>query len=161
MSDSNEPRLERLLADHLRHSDAIRAGMAAKNRAGFPTRPVPLGYAKVRREDGGVSVVVDEAAALVREAFRLAGLKRQSLRKILAQLAGRSFVSKHGQPLSATALSRILTNEFYVGTVTYGGERAVGWHECQTPFRTGCPANLMKAEQGSGFLLSTRMLAER
>ena len=69
-------------------SDTVRKRMAYANRRGVPTGPVPLGYRKVRR--GGLTFVETDAATapLVREAFRLAGLKKQAIREIVAALDG-------------------------------------------------------------------------
>lgn len=109
-------------------SNTVRKRMAYANRRGVPTGPVPLGYLKVRR-DGQTWVDVDPATApLVREAFRLAALKKQPLRSIVATLNDAGLVSKRGTPLSATALWRVLTNPFYCGTIRYAGEELEGIH---------------------------------
>jgi site-specific DNA recombinase len=110
--------------------DRIAAGMAAKAGRGEPAGPVPLGYKKVRPRDGGVHVELDEAVApLVREAFRLAALRANNLRAVVAALSERGLASKRGVPLSATALWRILTNPFYFGRIRYADETLEGVHE--------------------------------
>ena len=111
------------------HGEMVKTGMTSKARAGIPTGPVPLGYKKVR-DSGHVSVKIDESIApLVQEAFRLAALKRQSLRKILQQLDGYGLLSRHGKSLSTTAVWRILTNPFYMGEVLYDGQLFQGRYE--------------------------------
>lgn len=110
-------------------SDTVRKRMAQANRRGVPTGPVPLGYAKARRNGRTLVETDGETAPLVREAFRLAGLKKASLGSIVLALSARGLVSKRGTPLSATALWRILTNPFYCGIVRYAGETAEGAHE--------------------------------
>ena len=110
------------------HGEAVRAGSAAKARAGIPTGAVPLSYRKVRR-NGTVLIEIDEEVApLVREAFRLAALRRQPLRKIAETLIMNGLKSQRGIPLSATALRRILTNPFYWGIIKYGDELILGSH---------------------------------
>lgn len=110
-------------------SNTVRKRMAYANRRGVPTGPVPLGYLKVWR-DGQTWVDVEETTALlVREAFRLAALKKQPLRGIVATLDGAGLVSKRGTPLSATALWRVLTNPFYCGTIRYAGTEMQGVHQ--------------------------------
>lgn len=88
----------------------------------------PLGYRKVRK-DGIVLIEVDEEVApLIREAFRLAALKLQPLRKVAGTLTANGLKSQHGTSLSATALWRILTNPFYCGTIRYGDQLIPGTH---------------------------------
>ena len=71
---------------------------------GVPTGPVPLGYRKVH-EMGTVRVEIDEAVApLVREAFRLAALKRNSLRDVLREVTEQGLVSQRGTPLHPSGL---------------------------------------------------------
>lgn len=102
--------------------------MRAKALKGVPTGPVPLGYRKVHHL-GEVRVEIDEAVApFIREAFRLAALKRNSMRDVLKTLTERGLVSQRGTPLHPSGLWRILTNPFYVGTVVYDGEEIQGTH---------------------------------
>ncbi len=109
-------------------SNTVRKRMAFANRRGVPTGPVPLGYLKVRR-DGQTWVDIEETTApLVREAFRLAALRKSTLRNVVARLSAMGLVSKRGTPLSATALWRVLTNPFYCGTIRYAGETLQGAH---------------------------------
>lgn len=99
----------------------------------MPTGPVPLGYRKVH-QIGTVRVEVDEAVApLVREAFRLAALKRHSLRDVLREVTELGLVSQRGTPLNPSGLWRILTNPFYIGMLVYDGEEIQG---AQTPLVT-------------------------
>jgi len=103
--------------------------MRAKAMQGVPTGPVPLGYRKVH-ERGEVKVVIDEPVApLIREAFRLATLKRNSLRDILNTLTTQGLVSQRETPLHPSGLWRILTNPFYVGIMVYDGEEIQGTHQ--------------------------------
>lgn len=100
--------------------------MAFVNRRSIPTDPVPLGYQKVRIY-GQTRVEFDEEMApLVREALRLAALKKPTLRGIIITLADTGPVSKRGVPLSATALWRILNNPFYFGQIRYANETIEG-----------------------------------
>ena len=108
--------------------EMVKERMRAKALKGVPTGPVPLGYKKVH-DCGEVRVEIDEATApLVREAFRLAALKRNSLRDVLKTLTEHGMVSQRGTPLHPSGLWRILTNPFYVGIIVYDGEETQGAH---------------------------------
>ncbi|MGI4791069.1 MAG: recombinase family protein [Janthinobacterium lividum] len=109
--------------------ETVKARMRAKALRGVPTGPVPLGYRKVH-DMGTVRVEIDEAVApLVREAFRLAALKRNSLRDVLREVTEQGLVSQRGTPLHPSGLWRILTNPFYIGIMIYGGEEIQGTHQ--------------------------------
>ena len=106
----------------------VKERMRAKAMRGVPTGPVPLGYRKVY-ERGAVTVAIDETKApLVREAFRLAALKRNSLRDILAILTEKGLVSQRGTPLHPSGLWNILVNPFYIGMFMYDGNLINGQH---------------------------------
>ena len=107
-------------------SKTVRERMAFVNRRGIPTGPVPLGYQKVRIYGQSWVEVDEETAPLVQEAFRLAALRKPTLRGIIITLDDTGIVSKRGVPLSATALWRILTNPFYFGHIRYANETIEG-----------------------------------
>ena len=62
----------------------------------------------------------------MREAFQLATLKRNSLRDVLKKVTELGLVSQRCTPLHSSGLWWILTNPFYVGTVTYDNEEIQG-----------------------------------
>src|SRR5690606_2035881 len=73
-----------------------RKGMAERAEAGLPNYRPPLGY-RLTWERVGPRVEVDEqAAAYVREAFRLAA-GGMSVRSVLRELTGRGMRSAHGR----------------------------------------------------------------
>ncbi|HEY3412814.1 MAG TPA: recombinase family protein [Armatimonadota bacterium] len=105
-----------------------RIGMAERAEAGLPNYRPPLGY-RLAWEGGEPRVeVVEEAAAWVREAFRLAA-RGMTIRAILKELTTRGMRSARGKEMSPTALWKILRNPFYVGTIQHQGKLLPGGHE--------------------------------
>lgn len=108
-----------------RSREAVRQKVKSGDYAGF----APTGYRNVR-VGGKATVRIDpELGPLVAEAFRLAGRKRTSLRKIIDELGPRGLVSRDGTPMSPATLCRILANPFYVGMIRYGDQIYPGSHQ--------------------------------
>jgi hypothetical protein len=101
--------------------------VARKARGGECVGCAPTGYRNAR-VNGKATVEIDPVLGpLVAEAFRLAGRKRRSLRKILAELTPKGLASRNGKPMYPS-LRAILTNPFYVGMVRYEGQFFEGKH---------------------------------
>lgn len=106
-----------------------KVAMREKARAGELPGRAPLGYVN-RRQGNRTWVEVDqEVAPLIKEAFRLAAMKKWSLRKIITVLTAQGLRTQSGKLLEAISLLRILTNPFYAGVVRYEDNETCGTHE--------------------------------
>lgn len=102
--------------------------MAAKAQSGiFPLR-LPIGYRRVFIE-GVEKIEIDPISGpLVKLAFELASRKRTSLSKILKIVQAKGLKGHSGEPISRSALHRMLTNEFYAGRLLWKGASVIGAH---------------------------------
>ncbi len=109
-------------------AEIARQAMTARVEAGECPGPAPVGYQNVvvgsRR-----TVAVDETVApLIAEAFQLAGRRKSSLRKILAQLTPKGLTGRTGKPMGVSSLQAVLTNPFYAGFIRHQGKLFRGTH---------------------------------
>jgi site-specific DNA recombinase len=105
------------------------AAMARKASEGGCPGCAPTGYRNVAVGNQTEVEIDPVLGPLVQEAFRLAGRKRTSLRKILAELTPQGLVSRNGKAMHASVLRGILTNPFYVGMIRYQGRLYEGDHQ--------------------------------
>jgi hypothetical protein len=119
----------------------IRKGMTQKAKmGGWPTK-APIGYLNVREKIAGkeiAKVILDPGRALlVRETFRLYATGEYSLPELQATMHAKGLTSpyarKPGAPVSVSKLAELLTNQFYVGVVQWGGARYPGQHKPLIP----------------------------
>ena len=103
--------------------ERIKAGVAAKARAGHLVGPLPLGY--VRDESGAVAI--DPATApLVEESFEHYSTGQYSLRELAHWAEHAGLRSTEGNLLDRLSLRKILRNPTYVGKVTLHQRRGGG-----------------------------------
>jgi hypothetical protein len=116
----------------------VRKGMQQKAKAGGCVYKAPVGYKNVRELVGGrnvAKVVLDEpAAALVHLAYRLYANGNHSLTEIQEVMDERGLRTVHSkakppQSLSKTAITRMLSNRFYLGFVAFKGVEYPGQHD--------------------------------
>ena len=93
----------------------------------------PLGYARVRGEDGRPIasrplVIVPDEARLVRRLFR-AYAQGASFKHLAQQLQAEGVTGRRGGGWHASRVRRILTNPAYLGMVRYRGELYEGLHD--------------------------------
>jgi site-specific DNA recombinase len=119
----------------------IRKGMTQKAKmGGWPTK-APVGYLNVREKIAGkeiAKIVLDpERALLVRETFRLYATGEYSLPELQSTMQAKGLTSPYarrpGAPVSVSKLAELLTNQFYVGVVQWGGARYEGQHKALIP----------------------------
>lgn len=123
--------LPREVADVMRdlHGRKVSKAMSAKARKGVMPGCAPLGY-KNAWVDGERAIIIDPATApKVRRLFELAGRKRWSLRKLVAEAERMGISSRNGKPFGPSSLKAILENPFYRGKVRWNGETLQGKHE--------------------------------
>lgn len=105
-----------------------RLGMERKVKTGIYPLRLPIGYMR-RLIDGVEQIEVDpETAPLVRIAFELVAKKGSSLNQVLDVILEKGLAGQSGAPITRSALYRLLTNEFYIGSLRWKGERLRGTH---------------------------------
>src|SRR3989344_3925280 len=103
-----------------------REAMAAKARSGIYPLKLPIGYKRVFAE-GEERIEPDpQTAPIIKLAFELIARKRSSLSKVLATVRAKGLKGHSGQPISLSALHRLLTNSFYFGVYKYNGSVVQG-----------------------------------
>lgn len=119
-------------------ANEVKKGMRQKHAAGGTPFKPPLGYLPHREISGNRdirTVILDEKRApLIRTMFELYADGDCSLIKLAARmemlgLTSRATAKRPEHPLGISAVHKILTNEYYAGTVTYAGAKAQGSHE--------------------------------
>lgn len=115
--------------------EASRLGMARRNREGYWSGGVPLGYTMheaIASGRGGELVIVPGEADTVRRIFTLydQGL---GYKAIVNRLNAENLTTKTGSRFAVCAVKNILENALYAGTVTMGGVEAPGVHEAIIP----------------------------
>ena len=111
--------------------------MGEKARKGGTLGRAPLGYRNVREDFEGHevrTVVLDpERAALVTLAFELYATGDYSVAQLVETLTDRGLRTRPGRypegPVSTSKLSSMLQDRYYMGLVTYKGEKFKGRHD--------------------------------
>ncbi|MEK7171176.1 MAG: recombinase family protein [Patescibacteria group bacterium] len=105
-----------------------REAMETKARSGIYPLRLPIGYKRVFVE-GEERVELDpQTALIIKLAFELIIRKRSSLSKVLVAVRAKGLKGHSGQPISLSALHRLLTNSFYFGDYTYHARVVKGNH---------------------------------
>lgn len=104
-------------ADFIRNNrDEAKKGFYGRLRQGLYPLGAPLGYL-----DGGKGGKVKEVdpvkGPLVRRALELYATGRYSFRELRQATEDMGLWNKHGKPLTMTALTKVLNNSFYAGTI--------------------------------------------
>ena len=100
-------------------------GRLDKGQQGYkPCGIAPLGY--MWNNDGDI-ILNDDEAATVNIIFKKY-LIYKSLSKLAEYLSANNIKSKNDKQFSRAALNTILRNDFYIGVVTYQGEKIKGRH---------------------------------
>jgi len=89
----------------------------------------PLGYRNSFDQPGGKTAVFDERAPLVLEAFRLAGKRGMTVRRVHRTVSDQGLTGRAGQPVSVSTLHNTLRNPFYIGYLRYKDDLYRGNHE--------------------------------
>lgn len=109
------------------HTGALaKEAMRAKAQVGIYPLRLPIGYRRIIGEFGERIVLDAQKAPLVKLAFTLAAKKRSSLSQILSALRERGLTGHSGEPISRSALHRMLRNPFYKGNLPYKGISSTG-----------------------------------
>lgn len=116
----------------------IRDKMGYKARAGGTIGRAPVGYRNARQEFDGrqINTVVtdEERAELVRTAFQLYATGEYSMERLQQSVAESGLTTRHSgrwdsSPISANMLHKMLRNPYYIGKISYEGERYDGRHD--------------------------------
>lgn len=103
-----------------------REAMEAKARSGIYPLKLPIGYRRVFT-DGDERIELDpQTAPLIKLGFELIARKRSSLSMVLATVRAKGLKGHSGEPISLSALHRLLTNSFYFGEYKYNGSVVQG-----------------------------------
>lgn len=118
-------------------SNEVKKGMAEKVRQGGSVGRAPLGYKNVRAISDGReirTVELDEARApMIIWAFEQYATGEYSLRSLCHELIERGLTMPQTtrlpeKPVEIRQVHQILTNDYYVGVVTYKGAKYPGTH---------------------------------
>lgn len=117
-----------IAADYIRNlKEEVSKGIQGRLRQGIYPFAAPRGYrdcggGRVKSPDPGIAPLI--IAAFVRYATGA-----YTLRSLATELALQGLVGNKGAPLSATAISRVLRNPFYVGKLVVSGIEYPGIHQ--------------------------------
>ncbi len=120
----------------------VKKGLRAKAEQGLWVGDIPYGYRAVDKD----TITPDEAAPVIREAFRLYATGRYSMAK-LADALNAQGVGKH---LVVESLRDILKNPAYIGDVRCAGQRYPGTHEPLVDAETWQQAQDVREARGGG-----------
>ncbi|MGH2911011.1 MAG: recombinase family protein [Solirubrobacteraceae bacterium] len=116
----------------------VMKGLRRKHETGGTPHKPPIGYLSKRELIGGKdirSVIVDkQRSPLIKEAFSLYATGDWSLHKLAAYLEQKGLRSRGTpkypeRPLTASRIHGMLHNLYYMGVVTWNGQRYPGHHE--------------------------------
>lgn len=104
-------------------SDHVKSSMREMARQGYFTGGlVPMGYALETQKNGTKSrkkyIVHEEEAQLIRDAFQFYA-DGHSLRFIHEYFKEKQIKTRHGKDFRTSTISRMLLNDFYIGTLRY------------------------------------------
>jgi DNA invertase Pin-like site-specific DNA recombinase len=110
--------------------EEVRKGMRQKVlKGGWPHRP-PRGYRAASDAEGHAVVVPDPVEAqAIKQAFETYAAGRSSFRDVAKLLFDLGVATNKSRPLSPEGARRILSNEFYMGRVTWRDLAVAGTHE--------------------------------
>jgi site-specific DNA recombinase len=111
----------------------VKKGMVQKAKMGGFPQQAPLGYRNVRETIAGrkVAMIVPdpERAPLVQLAFELYATGEFTQEHLREELRSRGLSNKAGRPLTLTGLAWLLSNQLYMGLVSWNGIETQGSHE--------------------------------
>ncbi len=119
-----------IAADYIRNlRDEVKKGFYGRLKQGLYPLPAPLGY--LDRGPGRVKVLDPVRAPLIAQAFDRYSTGNYTLRRLAAVMKDEGLTSRKEKRLSVSAMSAILHNPFYAGTmlVRNTGETFPGIHE--------------------------------
>jgi len=108
-------------------SENTKRGLRQKVRNGIFPSQAPIGYINDSRTK--TIVVERKKAKILKSMFERYAKRNQRLEDISHFLAKSGIVTRSGKRISKTRIAFVLSNPFYVGLFTYGGEIHEGKHE--------------------------------
>ncbi len=118
-------------------AEKVRMGMRSKHLKGETVRAAPIGYLNVRRYDNGREIrtieVDPERAPFVRTAFDLYATGQHSIAQLTEILDSMGLRTKPtrkrpAHPLGKSVVEKMLHQDYYIGVVTWKGEKVDGTH---------------------------------
>lgn len=94
----------------------------------MPATPPP-GYATATQYGRRIHVPNPSTFASVEPLFEFALLPDSTIRKATKEAANLGFTTSKGKPLTASAVHKMLTNPFYIGTIHFNGKEYPGAQE--------------------------------
>ncbi|MFZ2545071.1 MAG: recombinase family protein [Candidatus Saccharimonadales bacterium] len=119
--------ISRQHVDNLRE-EAMK-GWAEKLAQGWMPAPPPPGYKTVTENGKKIHVVDESTSVLACRAFRLYTEPGQTIVTVTDEMAQCGLATRTGRPLCKTAIHRLLTNPFYIGTIRFNGQDYQGAYE--------------------------------
>lgn len=114
-------------ADNLRE-EAMK-GWAEKLAQGWLPAEPPPGYMTVTQDGKKIHIVNPETYKLIPHIFKLALLPGYTRKKLSEEMAKLDLTTKTGRPFSASFVTKILTNPFYIGKNYMQGKEYPGAQE--------------------------------
>ena len=121
----------------------VKSGLNQRAKSGLHTGAPVLGYD--RSSDKTRELIINEAeASIVREIYNRYA-SGQGYRAIANALNRSGFTTKRGNPFGIPAVKYILTNDLYVGNITYG--RYLNWNKTRRRNKNSAPIEVEGAHE--------------
>ncbi|OGM26863.1 hypothetical protein A3D00_03170 [Candidatus Woesebacteria bacterium RIFCSPHIGHO2_02_FULL_38_9] len=103
--------------------------MRQKFREGWWPGWAPYGYINTQKGDKRIVVPDPILAPLIKQLYELYATGSYSLLELARVMFAKGLKSRNGKIISDSSLQKILTNKFYYGVMTWGGDEKLGNHE--------------------------------
>ena len=103
-------------------SDNTKRAIEQKLRKGEWINKAPIGYLNITNNDNTKDIIIDENKTfLIQDMFRLFSTGNYSVKTILEEITKKGLLSYRNKKLSPSMIHKILTDKFYIGTMTSKG----------------------------------------
>lgn len=113
--------------DNLR--EEVMKGWDEKLAQGWMPAVPPPGYKTITENGRKIHVIDESTAFMIERAFKYFLLPEGCVRTVAEELRRCGLTTGKGNPHSKSAVHKILTNKFYVGTIQFNGNEYPGAHE--------------------------------
>lgn len=104
-------------------------GWSEKLAQGWMPAVPPPGYKTVTENGKKIHVIDEDASILVRRAFQLYVEPGRTISTVADEMAVCGLVTRKGRPMAKSAIAKLLTNPFYIGTIRFNSQDYQGAHE--------------------------------
>ncbi|MBD3362319.1 hypothetical protein GF362_01210, partial [Candidatus Dojkabacteria bacterium] len=107
----------------------VKKGVSQKVKQGWWPNNAPLGYENFGRKHERLIRPVPETAKYIKQAFKLFSTGEFSITSLTNKLQALGMTSQKGNPISRSAVSRMLRNPIYYGEFIWNGKLHKGKHK--------------------------------